>query len=148
MYTGFGKPLKWRTPRYDSRTTHPFFDIPNVLLITGSEAAMTADAITTQRFLAHGLTEENPFVRPLVKYGWSGQLSLQALETGSDILGMYGLHRINHSWIERAIPVGVATIHAVFVQEYAVEIPAVAHPIAPQNRQFEGRISTIRPSAA
>lgn len=114
VYTGFGKPLSWRAPTYDSRTAHPFFDIPNVLLITGSVAAMTADSVTTQRFLAHGIPEGNPFVRPLVKYGWSGQLSVQAVETGGDILVMYGLHRIHHHRIERLVPVGVAASHAAF----------------------------------
>jgi ribosome biogenesis protein Nip4 len=31
----------------------------------------------------------------------------------AETLAMYGLHRIRHHWIERLLPVGVATTHAV-----------------------------------
>jgi hypothetical protein len=75
---------------------------------------MTADAITTQRFISNGIQEGDPIARPLVKYGWSGQISLMALETGAEIVAMYGLHRIHQHLIERMIPASLATAHAVF----------------------------------
>jgi hypothetical protein len=114
VYAGLGKPVAWTAPVYDAKTAHPFFDLPNVVLITGSALGIAADAVTTHHFLDHGIQEGDPIARPLVKYGWSGQISLSGLEIGAEILGMYGLHRIHQHWIERMIPVGLATAHAVF----------------------------------
>jgi hypothetical protein len=114
VYASLGKPVEWTPPVYDAKTTHPFFDLPNVVLITGSALGIAADAVTTHHFLDHGIQEGDPIARPLVKYGWSGQISLSGLEIGAEILGMYGLHRIHQHWIERMIPVGLATAHAVF----------------------------------
>jgi hypothetical protein len=113
VYAGLGRPVAWTPPAYDAKTAHRFFDAPNVVLITGSVLGMAADAVTTHHFLDHGVEEGDPFARPLVKYGWSGQISLAVLETGAEVLGMYGLHRIHQHWIERMVPVGVATTHAV-----------------------------------
>jgi len=114
VYTSVGRPIDWAPPVYDAKTVHPFFDRYNSLLIAGSLLGMTADAITTQRFISHGQQEGDPFARPLVKYGWSGQISLTALEAGAEILGMYGLHRIHQHLIERMIPVSLATTHGIF----------------------------------
>jgi hypothetical protein len=75
---------------------------------------MTADAITTQRFISRGQIEGDPLARPLVKYGWSGQISLEALEAGAEISGMYGLHRIGKHWLERLVPMSISTAHAIF----------------------------------
>jgi hypothetical protein len=75
---------------------------------------MTADAITTQRFISRGKIESAPIARPFVKYGWSGQISIEALETGAEISAMYGLHRIRHHWLEKLIPISLSTAHAIF----------------------------------
>jgi hypothetical protein len=114
VYYGFGKPIDFKPPVYNTRATHAFFGPSNDVLLAGSLLAITADSITTQRFISRGFKEGDPIARPLVKYGWSGQISLMAIEFGAETLGMYGLHRIGHHWIERAIPVGVATAHGIF----------------------------------
>jgi hypothetical protein len=114
VYFGLGKPIAWTPPVYDARSTHPFFNTTNIVLITGSVLGMTADSITTQRFIERGLQEGDPIARPLVKYGWSGQISLQIIETSAELLGMYALHRIGQHWVERLIPVSLATTHAIF----------------------------------
>lgn len=110
---GLGKPLRWRPPVYDG-ARHPFFSPLNDTLLLGSALAISADAVTTQRFLAHGGLEGDPIARPLVKYGWSGQVAASGLELGAEVLAMYGMHRINHRWLERLLPVGVATAHGIF----------------------------------
>jgi hypothetical protein len=109
---GLGKPHSWTSPGYDG-VRHQFFTPLNNVLLAGSALAISADAITTQRFIAHGYREGDPFARPLVKYGWGGQIAASSLELGAETLAMYGLHRIRHHWIERLLPVGVATTHAV-----------------------------------
>jgi hypothetical protein len=114
IYYGLGKQIQWKPPVYEARRAHRFDDTPNLVLITGSVLAMTADAITTQRDLARGDREGDPFARPLVKYGWSGEISAMALEIGAETLGMYGLHRIGRHRVERLIPVSLAVIHAIF----------------------------------
>jgi hypothetical protein len=109
---GLGKSIPWTSPVYDG-ARHPFFTPLNDILLTGSALAVSADAITTQRFVSHGYRERDPLARPLVKYGWSGQIAVSSLELGAETLGMYGLHRIGHLWLERPLPVGVASAHAV-----------------------------------
>jgi len=116
VYVGLGKSIGWNPPAYNS-AAHPFFDATNIVLLTVSVLGMTADGITTQRGIAQGRGEADPIARPLVKYGWSGQISIEALETGVEIAGMYGLHRTGHHWIERAVPLGIALTHAVFAYE-------------------------------
>jgi hypothetical protein len=114
IYVGVGKSITWSQPVYDSKAVHPFFDQSNIALITVSVLGMTADSITTQRFIHQGKEEGDPFARPLVKYGWSGQISVQALETGAVIVTMYGLHRIGQHWVERLLPACIATAHGIF----------------------------------
>ena len=114
IYYGLGKQIQWKPPVYEAKRAHRFDDTPNLVLITGSVLAITADAITTQRDLARGDREGDPFARPLVKYGWSGEISAMALEIGAETLGMYGLHRIGQHRVERLIPVSLAVIHAIF----------------------------------
>lgn len=114
VYVGLGKPLQWKAPTYDAKASHGFFDWENLTLMTGSALAMTADSITTQRFIARGYVEGDPFARPLVKYGWSGQAAAEGLEINAEIWGMYGLHRIHRHWIERIAPVGIALAHGYF----------------------------------
>ena len=109
---GMGKPLRWTPTAYDG-ARHPFFSPLTNTLLTGSALAISADAITTQRSIARGYREEDPIARPLVKYGWSGQIAASSLELGAETFAMYGLHRIRHKWLERLLPVGVAITHAV-----------------------------------
>jgi hypothetical protein len=125
VYVGLGKPIEWTPPKYNPKSAHAFFDPGNLVLMTASVLAMTADGITTQRFLARGLMEGDPIAKPLVKYGWSGQITLEGLEAGGEVLGMYGLHRIGHHWIERAIPVAAAIGHGVISY---TNTKANAHP--------------------
>jgi hypothetical protein len=114
VYYGLGKELIWKPPIYNSEKVHPFFSTPNVSLLTISTLAITSNAITTQRFIGHGLREGIPFERPFVKYGWSGQVGVSALEISAEILAMYGLHRIGQHWIERLLPVSLAITHAIY----------------------------------
>jgi hypothetical protein len=114
VYVGIGKPMTWKPPVYNAKATHPFFDSANLTLITASVLGMTADAITTQRDMARGGVESDPFARPLVKYGWSGQIAAEGIEINAVVWGMYGLHRIHQHWIERIAPAGVATAHGFF----------------------------------
>jgi hypothetical protein len=114
VYAGLGKPIAWKPPFYDAKTTHRFYGTSNVLLVYVSTLGMAADAITTQRFISRGFVEGDPFARPLVKYGWSGQIAISVLETSGEVLGMYGLHRIGQHWLERLLPVGIAAAHGIF----------------------------------
>lgn len=109
---GLGKSIPWNPPLYDS-ARHPFLTPLNGVLLAGSALAISADAITTQRFIAHGQREEDPLARPLVKYGWSGQIAASSLELTGETFAVYGLHRIGHRWLERFLPIGVASTHAV-----------------------------------
>lgn len=114
VYVGLGKPLAWKAPIYQPKTAHRFFDAGNLTLMTASVLGMTADSISTQRFIARGQVEGDPFARPLVKYGWSGQIAAEGLEINAVVWGMYGLHRIHQHWIERIAPAGVAAAHGFF----------------------------------
>jgi hypothetical protein len=113
IYAGLGKAISWKPPNDNPRTDHPFFGGLNLPLIGASLLAITADAVTTQRFISHGLVEGDPFARPLVKYGWSGQVAASGLEFTGEILGMYGLHKIGQHWIERLLLVGISAAHGV-----------------------------------
>ena len=128
VYAGLGKPLTWSPPRYDPAQAHRFFDPLNDALISGSVLGMTADSITTQRFIAHGSTEGDPFARPLAKYGWSGQVTLEGLEASGEVLAMYGLHRIHQHWIERLLPVSAAIAHGVLAYQ---NTKVTFHPSTP-----------------
>jgi hypothetical protein len=119
IYYGLGKQIQWKPPVYEAKRAHPFGGTPNLVLLTGSTLAITADAITTQRDLARGDREGDPFARPLVKYGWSGEISAMGLEIGAEILGMYGLHRIGQHRVERLIPVSLAIAHGIFAYNNA-----------------------------
>jgi hypothetical protein len=109
---GIGTPLSRTAPEHRGART-PFLNPLNGTLLAGSALAIAADAITTQRFIAHGYNEGDPIARPLVKYGWSGQIAASSLELGAETLAMYGLHRIGHRWTEHLLPVGIATTHAI-----------------------------------
>jgi hypothetical protein len=114
IYYGLGKQIQWKPPVYQAKRAHRFADTPNLVLLTANVLAVTADAITTQQGLARGDREGDPFARPLVKYGWSGEISAMALEIGVETLGMYGLHRLGQHRVERLVPVSLTVIHAIF----------------------------------
>ena len=119
IYYGLGKQIQWKPPAYEAKRAHRFPDTANLVLLTASTLAITADAITTQRDLARGDREGDPFARPLVKYGWSGEISAMTLEIGAEILGMYGLHRIGQHRAERLVPVCLAIAHGIFAYNNA-----------------------------
>jgi hypothetical protein len=54
VYYGLGKPIDWRPPTYSASMAHPFFDRANLALISASTLGITADAVTTQRFISQG----------------------------------------------------------------------------------------------
>jgi hypothetical protein len=108
VYFDVGKPIDWNPPRMDAAPGHNFFDRTNIALMGASLLGQMSDAITTQRFLAHGDRELDPLAAPFVKYGWSGQIGLGVLVNGAEILSMYGLHRMHQPRIERILPLGIA----------------------------------------
>lgn len=114
VFYSLGKPISWNPPVYNPSKNPPFVSPVNLVLLTGSTLAMTADAITTQRFISHGDREGDPFARPLVKYGWSGEIAAMSIELSGETLTMYGLHRMGHPWIERMVPVCLAITHGIF----------------------------------
>jgi hypothetical protein len=99
---------------YEPKSTHFFFDKPNLVLLSVSTLAIAADGITTQRFIRRGFQEGDPIARPLVKYGPSGQVAAAGLEIGGELIAMYGLHRIGHHWMERTLPACLAAVHGYF----------------------------------
>jgi hypothetical protein len=123
LYYGLGKPIDWNPPTYSASMAHPFFDRKNLALMSASILGMTADAVTTQRDAnQRGGREANPFARPLVKYGWSGQISAVSLEIAAQIVGMYALHRIGQHWVERMVPACLATTHGIAAYNNASQI--------------------------
>jgi hypothetical protein len=100
--------------------THKFFDRTNIGLMTVSLLAQSADAITTQRRLAHcwrtnphandsffGCPQEeaDPIARPFVTHGWGGQVSLAIIVNSAQTLVMYAAHRMGYHRVERAVPI-------------------------------------------
>jgi len=132
LYTGLGKPISWQPPEYNPRAVHPFWDASNLALIGVGLLGITADAITTQRFISHGLVEGDPLARPLVKYGWSGQVAASGIEMTGVVLGMYGLHRMQQHWIERLLPFCVGAAHGILAYNNTkVSYSAAANPTTP-----------------
>jgi hypothetical protein len=117
VYVGLGRPIAWQPPVYKSSDVHPFFDTPNVLLLSASTLAIAADGITTQRFIRRGAQENDPIARPLVKYGPSGQVAISVIEITGELMAMSGLHHIGQHWMERAFPACLASIHAYFAYD-------------------------------
>jgi hypothetical protein len=113
VYFSVGKPIAWTPPASDAEPSHRFLDRTNLALIGVSLLGQSADAITTQRFISHGLPEQDPLARPLVKYGWSGQIGLAALLNGGEISAMYWLHRKHQHRIERILPLPIAAASGV-----------------------------------
>lgn len=113
VYFGLGKPMDWTPPPVETSTKHDFFDKSDVAAFSASLLGQAADAITTQRFLSHGVPEGDPLTRPLVKHGWSGQIGLAVLVNGAEISGMYWMHRLHHHRIEHILPLPMAAASGV-----------------------------------
>ena len=113
VYIGMGRRIDWQVPEWHAAPPHRFFDRTNLMVIGVSLLGQAADAITTQRFIAHGQPEQDPLARPFVKYGWSGQIGLGVLSNSAEIAGMYWLHRMHHHRIERLLPLPYAAASGV-----------------------------------
>jgi hypothetical protein len=88
----------------------------NVAVLSVSAAAITADAISTQKYLGLGGFEKNPIARPLVKTRIGGGFAA-AGGFAAEYFSMYYAHRHaveNHSkffrFAERAIPVATIAV--------------------------------------
>lgn len=62
---------------------------------------LSADAITTQYGLSHGMREANPLARPFVEQGAKGEAAASGLALGLSIGGAYWLHKTHHHKAER-----------------------------------------------
>jgi hypothetical protein len=126
VYFGVGKPIAWTSPNHETEPSHRFFDSTNFALLGVSLMGQAADAVTTQRFISHGLPEADPLARPLVKYGWSGQIGLAALLNGGEISAMYWLHRKRQHRIERILPLPIAAASGVMAyrNDRKISVPA------------------------
>lgn len=113
VYLSAGRPVAWGPSGVREGSEHPFFDATNRMLIAASLLGQAADAITTQRFLRHGIAEGNPLAEPFVKYGWSGQIALAALSNLAEIGGMRAMHRMHMHRMERLIPLSLASTSAL-----------------------------------
>jgi hypothetical protein len=100
----FGKPILWMPPDTHQPPSHPFFDRANFAVLTISLLGQAADAITTQRFRHHGISEGDPLARPFVDQGWPGQIGLAVIDNGAQLSVMYALHRMHKHWLERTVP--------------------------------------------
>jgi hypothetical protein len=98
-----------------SATQHPphrFFDSVNLALTGVQVGALVADGITTQRALNRCPTscwEADPFARPFVDAGWTGQIVGGTLFVASEVGLRFLLHRKGHHQWERLLPFGVIT---------------------------------------
>jgi len=110
VYWGLGKQIAWTPDDIHQTPSHRFFDKTNFTVLTVSLLGQASDAITTQRFLKHGVSEANPLSRPFVDQGWPGQIGIGILDNAAQLSVMYALHRMNHHRIERVVPLlrGVA----------------------------------------
>jgi hypothetical protein len=132
LYAALGRPLSWKAPEYNPKTVHPFWGVSNVALMEVALLGIAADSVTTQRFISHGLVEGDPLARPLVKYGWSGQVAASGLEMTGVVLGMYGLHRMHQHWIERLLPACVGVTHGILAYNNTkVSYSSAANPTSP-----------------
>ena len=87
---------------------HKFFDTRNTFGFTALAAALTADALSTQKGLAYpGFREMNPIARPFVQT----RTGAAAYSAGSFALlagTMYAAHKTRHHKLEQIFPFAVA----------------------------------------
>ncbi len=107
MFATIGRPVPGRPFDIDEERSHRFFSKTNLLVFGVSLLGMSADAITTQRFVSRGQQEQDPIARPFVDQGWPGQLELEAADTAAQIFIMYRLHKMGHHRIEKLVPLAM-----------------------------------------
>lgn len=86
---------------------HRFFDSVNLALTGVEGGALLADGITTQHALNRCPTvcwEADPFARPFVEAGWTGQIAGGTLFVAAEVGLRYLLHRKGHHRLERLLP--------------------------------------------
>lgn len=87
---------------------HPFFDLKNCAALAAMGAALTGDALSTQKGLGlPGFHEVNPIARPFVQ-NRPGAAFYSAASFAFLGGGMYLAHRTNHHKLERILPFAVA----------------------------------------
>lgn len=88
--------------------THRFFDMRNTFALSAAAVSLTADALSTQKGLAHpGFYEMNPLARPFVQTR-TGAAVYSAASLGLVAGSMYLAHRTHHHKLERIMPFAVA----------------------------------------
>jgi hypothetical protein len=88
--------------------THKFFDMRNTFALSAAAVSLTADALSTQKGLAHpGFYEMNPLARPFVQTR-TGAAVYSAGSLGLVAGSMYLAHRTHHHKLERMMPFAVA----------------------------------------
>ncbi len=100
---GIGKPVE----RYEHRAPHRFFDRTTIGLLAFSLLGQATDAVTTQHFLHHGISEADALARPFVDRGWGGQAAMAIMDHSAQIGVMFALHKIGHHRMERALPIAM-----------------------------------------
>jgi len=89
--------------------THRFFDLTNSFALSAVAVSLTADALSTQKGLAHpGFYEMNPVARPFVQTR-AGASAYSAGSLAVIATTMYLAHRTRHHKLERILPFAVAT---------------------------------------
>jgi len=105
----------------DAPSTRKFWTLENKVNFAIFAAELTADAITTQRGLNHGMREANPLARPFVTHGAGGQAAASAIGLGMAVGTAYWLHRTHHYKAERiAVRIMLATEGIAVGQNIAV----------------------------
>ena len=91
---------------------HRFFDLVNLTLTGVEVGALLADGITTQQALNRCPTscwEADPFARPFVEAGWTGQIAGGTLFVAAEVGLRYLLHQKGHHRLERLLPFVIIT---------------------------------------
>lgn len=90
------------------QTRHRFFDLKNCAALAATGAALTGDALSTQKGLGlPGFHEVNPIARPFVQ-NRPGAAFYSAASFAFMAGGMYLAHKTNHHKLERILPLAIA----------------------------------------
>ena len=91
-----------------SEAAHRFFDMRNSIAFAALAAALTGDALSTQKGLGMpGFHEMNPIARPFVQ-SRTGAAFYSAASFALMGGGMYLAHKTNHHMLERVLPFVIA----------------------------------------
>jgi hypothetical protein len=118
-YWSMGKPMSWSPVDVHVKPKHRFFDAANIALLTADALSVTADDVSTARYLNEGGYEGNPFSRPFVRNGWPGMAGQAVLWEGGKVGLMYGAHRLHMHWLERIVPLCDMYAHATAADDNA-----------------------------